>query len=101
MRHSCNQAQMVRWQILTGCLMQAGFAFSKLADRLSGLTDLTAQDLDLLADMPSTIVHVGAHQTVVRHHGETGHCCRSEERRVGKECRCWWWRYREKKYMRR
>src|SRR5690606_40720094 len=22
---------------------------------------------------------------------------RSEERRVGKECRCWWWRYREKK----
>src|SRR5438132_3726314 len=21
---------------------------------------------------------------------------RSEERRVGKECRCWWWTYREK-----
>ena len=55
--------------------MQAGFAFSKLADRLSSLTDLTAEDLALLADMPSTIVHVGARQTVVRHHGETDHCC--------------------------
>ena len=55
--------------------MQAGFAFSKLADRLSSLTDLTAEDLDLLADMPSTIVHIGAHQTVVRHYSGTDHCC--------------------------
>jgi len=54
--------------------MQAGFAFSKLAERLSSLTDLTAQDLDLLADMPSTLVHVGAHQSVARHHGQADHC---------------------------
>lgn len=55
--------------------MQAGFAFSKLADRLSSLADLSAQDLDLLGDMPSTIVHLGTHQTMVRHHSETDHCC--------------------------
>jgi CRP-like cAMP-binding protein len=55
--------------------MQAGFAFSKLADRLSSLADLSAQDLDLLGNMPSTIVHLGTHQTMVRHHSETDHCC--------------------------
>src|SRR5699024_12107699 len=26
---------------------------------------------------------------------------RSEERRVGKECRCWWWREEEKKKKRK
>ncbi|MCK1598484.1 Crp/Fnr family transcriptional regulator [Bradyrhizobium sp. 164] len=55
--------------------MQAGFAFSKLADRLASLTDLTAQDLEQLADMPSAIAHVGAHQAVLRRHDETDSCC--------------------------
>lgn len=55
--------------------MQAGFAFSKLADRLASLTDLTAEDLELLADMPSAIAHIGAHQAVLRRHDETDRCC--------------------------
>jgi CRP-like cAMP-binding protein len=54
--------------------MQAGFAFSKLADRLTSLADLTADDLDLLADMPSGIAHFGAHQSVLRHGDEATHC---------------------------
>ncbi|MET4234533.1 CRP-like cAMP-binding protein [Bradyrhizobium sp. LA6.10] len=55
--------------------MQAGFAFSKLADRLASLTDLTVQDLELLADMPSVIASIEAHQPVVRRHDKTDRCC--------------------------
>lgn len=55
--------------------MQAGFAFSKLADRLASLTNVTADDLDLLADMASTIVHLGARQAVLRHGEDATHCC--------------------------
>jgi len=55
--------------------MQAGFAFSKLADRLASLTDLTVQDFELLADMPSVIASVEAHQPIVRRHDETDRCC--------------------------
>ena len=55
--------------------MQAGFAFSKLADRLTSLTDLTIEDLDLLAEMPSAIAHIGAHQALLRRHDETDRCC--------------------------
>lgn len=55
--------------------MQAGFAFSKLADRLTSLTHLTTDDLDLLAEMPSAITHVGPHQVLLRRHGETDRCC--------------------------
>ncbi|MBP0114679.1 MULTISPECIES: Crp/Fnr family transcriptional regulator [Bradyrhizobium] len=55
--------------------MQAGFAFSKLADRLTSLAELPPDDLDLLADMPSSIAHFGAHQTVLRHGDEAGQCC--------------------------
>jgi CRP-like cAMP-binding protein len=55
--------------------MQAGFAFSKLADRLASLTNLTAQDLELLADMPSAIANIEAHQPVLRRHDETDRCC--------------------------
>jgi CRP-like cAMP-binding protein len=55
--------------------MQAGFAFSKLADRLTSLAKLTADDLDLLAGMPSSIAHVGAHQAILRHGDEATQCC--------------------------
>ena len=55
--------------------MQTGFVFSKLADRLTSLVELNAEDLDLLAEMPSAITHYGSHQTVLRH-GEIGtQCC--------------------------
>lgn len=55
--------------------MQAGFSFSKLADRLTSLADLTVEDLDLLAEMPSAIAHVGSHQSLLRRHDETDRCC--------------------------
>lgn len=54
--------------------MQTGFAFSKLADHLASLGDLTADDLDLLAEMPGTIAHFSSHQAVLRQ-GEDGHQC--------------------------
>ncbi|WP_342740605.1 Crp/Fnr family transcriptional regulator [Bradyrhizobium sp. B117] len=55
--------------------MQAGFAYSRLADRLASLADLTADDLDLLAGMPSGIAHVGTHQAILRHGDEATQCC--------------------------
>ncbi|MCA1483693.1 Crp/Fnr family transcriptional regulator [Bradyrhizobium sp. IC4061] len=55
--------------------MQAGFAFSRLADRLTSLVELTPEHLDLLADMPSSIAHFGAHQTILRHGDEATQCC--------------------------
>ncbi|MGY4623935.1 Crp/Fnr family transcriptional regulator [Bradyrhizobium sp. USDA 4486] len=55
--------------------MQAGFAYSRLADRLASLADLTADDLGLLADMPSGIAHVGARQAILRHGDEATQCC--------------------------
>ncbi|WGR67824.1 MULTISPECIES: Crp/Fnr family transcriptional regulator [unclassified Bradyrhizobium] len=55
--------------------MQAGFAFSKLADRLAGLADLSAEDLDLLSDMPSAIAHFGSRHAILRHGDEPTQCC--------------------------
>lgn len=55
--------------------MQAGFAFSKLADRLASLTALTADDLDLLADTASTIAHLSTRQAVLRHGDNATQCC--------------------------
>lgn len=54
--------------------MQAGFAFSKLADRMTKLADLTADDLDLLSNMPTDIAHFGPHQVLLRQRDETSHC---------------------------
>lgn len=54
--------------------MQAGFAFSKLADRLASLGELTADDLDLLVDMPSTITHFSPHQPILRHGDDAAQC---------------------------
>ncbi|MBH5386234.1 Crp/Fnr family transcriptional regulator [Bradyrhizobium diversitatis] len=55
--------------------MQTGFAFSKLADHLASLGDATASDLDLLADMPSTIAHLNSHQAILRHGDDSHQCC--------------------------
>jgi CRP-like cAMP-binding protein len=55
--------------------MQTGFAFSKLADHLESLGGLTANDLDLLADMPSTIAHLNSHQAILRHGDDSNQCC--------------------------
>lgn len=55
--------------------MQAGFAFSKLADRLARLADVTDDDLDRLADMPSTIAHFSSHQAILRQGEIATQCC--------------------------
>jgi CRP-like cAMP-binding protein len=54
--------------------MKTGFCFSKLADHLASIVELSSEDLDLLARMPSSISHLGP-----RHHlhrdGQLGCCC--------------------------
>lgn len=55
--------------------MQAGFVFSKLADRLTSIASLSAFDLDLLAKMPSTIGHYGARHHILRKDDEPEQCC--------------------------
>ena len=55
--------------------MQAGFAFSKLADRLASLGGMAADNLDLLAEMPSTVAHVGSRQVILRNGDDTTQCC--------------------------
>jgi len=54
--------------------MQKGFAYSKLADRLASVADLSAGDLDLLAKMPITIGHFSSHENVLRK-GDRPNCC--------------------------
>lgn len=55
--------------------MQTGFAFSKLADHLASLADVTTEDLDLLAEMPSTIAHFSSRQAILRQGDEGNQCC--------------------------
>jgi CRP-like cAMP-binding protein len=55
--------------------MQAGFAFSKFADRLASIVELSTDDLDLLARMPSSISHLGPRHHVLRKNDQPTHCC--------------------------
>lgn len=55
--------------------MQTGFAFTKLADRLTSIAELAADDLDLLARMPCTISHLASHENVLRRVQAPSHCC--------------------------
>jgi len=55
--------------------MQAGFAFTKLADRLTSLLELSSEDLELLARMPSSIRSFMPHEDVWRKDEETSTCC--------------------------
>jgi len=55
--------------------MQAGFAFTKLADRLTSLMDLSSDDLELLARMPSAIRNFLPHEEVWRKGDEPAACC--------------------------
>ena len=59
----------------TSTIMQKGFAFTKLADRLGSVAELSGRDLELLTKMPSTIGHFGSCDRV-RHKGDSpSHCC--------------------------
>ncbi|MGJ4891503.1 Crp/Fnr family transcriptional regulator [Bradyrhizobium sp. HKCCYLRH3099] len=55
--------------------MQAGFAFTKLVDRLTSLTELSIDDLELLRRMPSTIRSFAPHEEVWRKSEEPSTCC--------------------------
>jgi CRP-like cAMP-binding protein len=54
--------------------MQTGFAFTKFADRLTSIADLSSEDLDLLARMPSTIAHFAPHQDILRKGDQPSAC---------------------------
>src|SRR5437773_11119943 len=71
--------------------------------RIAGLL-LAGRDrnraFDLFAANPAQIIAEGLTMFQFVAHpirGPVSHCCRSEERRVGKECRVWWWRWSVKK----
>jgi len=55
--------------------MQRGFAFTKLADRLRGVAELSDDDLELLTRMSYTIGHFGSHDHVLRKGDQTSNCC--------------------------
>lgn len=54
--------------------MQSGFAFSKLADRLASLLELSPADMDVLAGMPSTIAHHASHDVIVHADDRRPYC---------------------------
>ncbi len=55
--------------------MQAGFAFTKLADRLTSLLELSNEDLELLARMPTSIRDYPSHDDVWRKDDQPTSCC--------------------------
>ena len=55
--------------------MQAGFALTKLADRLTSLIELSGDDLELLARMPSSIRSFASHHDIWRKNDEPSVCC--------------------------
>jgi CRP-like cAMP-binding protein len=55
--------------------MQAGYAFSRFADRLASIVELSPGDLELLANMPSSICHYGPRHHVLKHGDQPDHCC--------------------------
>ncbi|QHO71346.1 Crp/Fnr family transcriptional regulator [Bradyrhizobium sp. CCBAU 051011] len=54
--------------------MQAGFAFSKFADRLVSIVELTPGDLDLLTNMPSSIRYYGPCHHILQKGDRPDHC---------------------------
>jgi CRP-like cAMP-binding protein len=61
--------------ILLEVEMHAGYAFSKLADRLSSVVEVPDGDIALLAKMPSTIKHYNSHQLIIRKGNNPNQCC--------------------------
>jgi CRP-like cAMP-binding protein len=54
--------------------MQAGFAFSRFADRLISIVELSTADLELLTDMPSSICHYGSCHHILQKGDRPNHC---------------------------
>ncbi len=55
--------------------MQTGFAYTKLANHLSSIAELSETDLDLLTRMPFSIGHFSSHETILRSGEQSDHCC--------------------------
>jgi CRP-like cAMP-binding protein len=58
----------------TGSTMQQGFAFTRLADRLTSIAELSHDDLELLTRMPSTIRHFTSHDQILRKSDQSTRC---------------------------
>jgi len=56
-------------------IMQTGFAYTKLANHLASIAELSETDLDLLTRMPFTIGHFSSHETILRGGDRPDHCC--------------------------
>jgi CRP-like cAMP-binding protein len=54
--------------------MQAGFAFSKFADRLISIVELSPGDLELLTNMPSSICHYDSCHHILQKGDRPDHC---------------------------
>ena len=54
--------------------MQKGFAFTKLADRLTSIAELSDDDLELLTRMSPTIGHFASHDNVLRKGDQPSQC---------------------------
>lgn len=59
---------------IAGGAMQAEFAFSKFAGRLANLVDLSSDDLDLLARLPSSIDRYDSRHHVLQRGDTSTHC---------------------------
>lgn len=55
--------------------MQKGFAFTKFADRLASVAELSDRDHELLTKMPSTISHFASYDRVLHKWDHPSHCC--------------------------
>lgn len=55
--------------------MQSGFPFTKFADRLASVAELSSDDLELLSKMPATIGHFGSRDIVARKGDRPSNCC--------------------------
>ena len=55
--------------------MQTGFVYSKLANHLASIAELSEGDLELLAKMPFTIGHFSSHEPILRSGDQPDHCC--------------------------
>jgi CRP-like cAMP-binding protein len=55
--------------------MQKGFAFTKFADRLASVAELSERDFELLTRMPSTIGHFASYDRVLSRWDCPSQCC--------------------------
>lgn len=55
--------------------MLPGFAYTRFADHLASMVELSTADLDCLERMPLTIGHFSSHQTIRRKGDQADFCC--------------------------